>query len=644
MWNLNGVGGIVGNQPSSSASVAAPVGATPEPVLLLREDGVFFRASSTPAERQGAVGQTFLAGACFLVLDYDLFLYLLYDAPCGAAADEPIRFAATVEPFALARRALYKSVKIVHGEADYYFEPVFLDAGGATQEATPGANQGETLRFDEFVADMWQKGVRFGIDAVAVRAAIGNGKPERCVVARRRDAVPGLDGAIVEVTDALHRSNAPRESANGKLDLHTFQNRFPQVSARTRLLKKMPPVAGSRGYELSGIPIEAPAPKDVELVSVAGTGTVIEHLDGTDFLVAAVQGFVNVDRRSGRIAIGPKIVSREGVSVRTTGNLQLTGEYEEFGEVQENRVVEGGNITIHGDVFGRIVSRGGAIVLRHNLMGGSAFNTDGAIRVAGVAANAVLQTRAGEVAVQRAQSCIITGTRVRIGIAINCEIMADEVVIGSASGCAIAARSIVIESAGPHKHSEMALFALVPDTSRLDGEIADFTARGLAYARLTQRHRDAVDVITARREVSTYLALAQRVRKREVALTPEQLRAFQKIAVQVGPALQEVAQLSLAARQAQTQQASMQEGARAAQARKDALAGAASCSVRMLAGDTVMRAMLYNPEQGAAYDVAARDVRTRLRAEAQARAPVWSGSTGTLVWPPATREQVTGDP
>jgi len=625
----------VGKQPSSDALAAAAAGTTPAPVLLHCDDGVFFRADSIPAERQAVVGQTFLSGAFFSGLDYDVFLRLLYDAPMGAAADAPIRFASAVEPFALARRALYKSVKIVHGEADYYFEPVFLDAGG-------GPVQGATLRFDEFVADMWQKGIRFGIDAIAVRAAIASTKPERCVVARRRDAVPGQDAAIVEVTDALHRSNAPREGANGRFDLHTFQNRFPQVSARTRLLKKMPPVAGVRGHELSGIPIEPPVPKDLELVSVAGTGTVIEHLDGTDFLVAAVQGFVNVDKRSRRISIGPKIVSREGVSVRTTGNLQLTGEYEEFGEVQENRIVEGGNITIHGDVFGRIVSRGGTIVLRHNLMGGTAVNRDGAIRVAGVAANAVLQTKAGEVAVQRAQSCIITGTRVRIGIATNCEIMADEVVIGNASGCAIAARSIVIESAGPHKHSEMTLFALVPDTSRLDGEIADFTSRGEAYARLMQRHTEAVDAITGRREVSTYLALAQRIRKREASLTPEQMRAFQKIAVLVGPALQEVAQLSLAARQAQTQQVLMQEGALAAQARKDAVAGAASCRVRMLSGETVVRAMPYNPEQGAAYHVAARDVRTRLRAEAQTRPPVWSGSTGTLVWPPPAPEREAG--
>ena len=99
-----------------------------------------------------------------------------------------------------------------------------------------------------------------------------------------------------------------------------------------------------------------------------------------------------------RISIGPKIISREGVSARTTGNLQLTGEYEEFGAVQEQRKVEGGNITIHGDVYGIIESRGGDISLNRNLMGGAATNADGAIRVRGVASGAVLQTKKGEVA------------------------------------------------------------------------------------------------------------------------------------------------------------------------------------------------------------------------------------------------------
>ncbi|WEF33717.1 flagellar assembly protein A [Pseudoduganella chitinolytica] len=593
-------------------------------MLIHGTDGVGFHPASSHEQRQAAVTQA-LAGACFAALDYERFQYLLYDAEPGNPDDPPILFAATLTPFPPARRALYKSVRIAHGEATYMFEPVFVD--------TPDGPRPAALAFDEFVADLWHKGVRCGIDAAAVRAGIASGKPLRCVVACRREAVPGQDAVIVEATAALHRSNAPRELANGRVDLHTFENRFPQVEARTRLLRKVPATPGRRGVELSGAWIEPALPRDVELATVAGAGTVIEHLDGNDWLVAAVQGFVNVDRRSGRIAIGPKIVSRDGVSVRTTGNLQLAGEYEEFGEVQENRVVEGGGITIHGDVFGRIVSRGGTITLRRNLVGGAATSADGAIRVGGVAANAVLQTRCGEVTVQRAQNCVITGTRVRIGHATNCEIMADEVVIKSASGCAIAARSIVIDSAGPRNHDEMTLFALQADTSRLDGIIADRTARTEAFGRLARRHLDAVAGLAQRHDVRTYLALAPRVQRREVALDAVQLQAFRRIAAQVAPVLREISQLTLAARQAGAQQALIREQAQAAQRDKDALGAAAACKVRLLAGETVVRTLPYDPDRGVPYDVPAREVRHRLRALAHARAAVGGGSSGPLEWP-----------
>lgn len=598
-------------------------------VLVQRDDGVWFRTGVATVDRQAAAGHVFLSGSRFAGLDYAVFLRLLFDAgpelPAALREQPLVRFADAVVPFVTARRALYKSVKIIAGEADYFFEPVFLDTGGAEPEPA-------TLDFDEFVADMWIKGIRFGIDAAAVREAIGSSRPARRVAARRLDPVSGQDATIVEVSQDIHRSNAPRERPDGRLDLHTFQNRFPQVPARVRLLKKVPRTAGTRGFELSGIPIEPPVPKDIELTSVAGTGTVIEHLDGDDYLVAAVTGFINVDAKSRRISIGPKIISKEGVSVRTTGNLQLTGEYEEFGEVQENRVVEGGNITIHGDVFGHIVSRGGAIALRRNLMGGTAVNADGAIRIGGTAANAVVQTKQGEIAILFAQSCVITGSKVTIEEAANCEIVADEVVIGTASGCAIAARRIAIGSAGPRKQNEMLLFALVPDTVRLDTVIADHATRAVTAGATAARHKAAVDEITGRQDVRSYLALATRVRKREVTLTAEQLPRFQKMAVQVGPALKEVARLSLAAKEALGQQTVFEEQVAALRQERDEVAGVASCKVQLLAGETILRKMVFQPGAGAAYDMAARDVRLRLRAGSAGHVPLFLGSEGSLDW------------
>jgi hypothetical protein len=97
--------------------------------------------------------------------------------------------------------------------------------------------------------------------------------------------------------------------------------------------------------------------------------------------------------------------------------------------------------------------------------------------VRGVASGAVLQTKKGEVALTRAENCIISGTRVVIGEASNCEIMADEVIIKVAEGCAIAARRIEIVHAGPRKQSEMLLYALVPDTAGYDRRVANLLPR-----------------------------------------------------------------------------------------------------------------------------------------------------------------------
>lgn len=602
--------------------------------LVQREDGVYFSAEATAAASQAAVNQVFLANGYFSGLDYAVFIRVLYDAgaelPAQMKGKPLLRFADTILPFHAQRRELYKSVRIINGEAEYYFEPVFF----VTPDMPP---QPARLHFDEFVADMWVKGIRFGIDAPAVKATIAAGRVTRLIAARRLNATPGRDAAVVEVAQNIHRSNAPREMANGRFDLHTFQNRFPQMPPNVRLLRKVPRVPGIRGYELSGVALEPQQPRDIDLAAMSGPGTAVEEVNGVQFLVSTAEGFLSIDG-SKRISIGPKIVSREGVSVRTTGNLQLTGEYEEFGEVQEQRSVEGGNITIHGDVFGNINSRGGAISLRRNLMGGAAINADGDIEVKGVASNAVLQTKKGTVTVARAESCIISGGRVVIGEASNCEIMADEVEIKTATGCAVAARRIAIGSAGPRRQIEMLLFPLVPDTSKYDKAIAELDDKAARHGAAAARVKAEIDAITNEPDVRNYLTLATRVRKQEVVLTPEQLALFQKMAVQVGPALRTVGKLSLGAKEAQAQQAQVAEQATALRARKRAVAGGSLCKVNMVTGDTVVRTMDYNPDHGAPYDLPPKDLKAKLRASAARTAAIFTGGAGAVDWTSALPE------
>lgn len=599
--------------------------------IVKRREGVFADPTVLGPVFHSAVDSLFSNGKFLSGLDYAVLIKILYnvgpDLPRSATGEMLVRIADDIVDFDPGRRTLYKAVKINGGKAEYYFEQVYLPDPDNPDSAGVAA----FLDVDEFIADMWSKGIRFGIDAALVRSAITAGKNERVNVASRLEAVPGRDAEIIEVSEEIHRSDAPRQLANGKLDLMAFQNRFPQIQQGKRLLKKVPRAAGFRGYELSGIPIEPAEPSDVDMAPMAGPGTLIDITAEGEFLVSQQAGFLNVDSKSHQMSVGDKIVSRDGVSAKTTGNLQLTGDYEEFGEVQEKRVIEGEGITIHADVFGNIVSRGGTILLNHNLVGGTAHNARGDIRIKGVASGAVVQTSAGEVVMTRAESCVISGTRVTIEHAVNCEIIGEEITIKQAEGCAVAGRHIKIDSAGPRKQAEMVVFALQPDSSKVDEVIAMMMGRVEQFGQLAEQHKAEMEALTSEPDVRKYVMLASKIRKKELTLTAEQLPQFQKMATVVGPALKAIAKVSLDVKAAETEQ---QAGlALVAQLReqRSASEGVSRVDLAMVTGDTTVRSMKFNPDGSSTFDLPPKDIKARLRGAADGEV-LYSGSAGSFSW------------
>jgi hypothetical protein len=617
-------------------ALSAPIGGLDavglEHCIVRRRGGVFADPTVLGKTFQQAFDHVLQNDFYFTDIDYALVIKAMYDCgpdlPRSGSGEPLLRLASDLVPFDPVRRALYKAVKIADGKAEYQFEPVFLpDPNDPDAVGQPTA-----LDIDEFIADMWRKGIRFGIDVGAVRGAIAAGTTERITVARRLDAVPGRDAQIVEVSDDIHRNDAPRQLANGKLDLMAFQNRFPQILKNVKLLHKVPRAAGTIGFELSGIPIEPLVPADVDMGPMAGLGTLIEHTAAGEFLVSQQAGFLSVDPKTGQISVGDKIVSRDGVSTRTTGNLQLTGDYEEFGEVQEKRVIEGEGIIIHADVFGNIISRGGTVLLNRNLVGGTAHNARGDIKVRGIASGAVVQASSGEVVMNRAESCVISGTRVTIEHAVNCEIIGEDVVVRQAEGCAIAGRHVTIESAGPRKQSEMVVYALRPDSAQIDEVIKLMTARVDEFAALAARKKAEMERMTSEPEVRKYVMLASKVRKKELVLTAEQLPVFQKMALAVGPALKAIAKVSLDVKAAETELAAGQALlAQLVQQRGDS-DGVSQVSVRMVQGDTVVRTMKFNPDGSSTFDIPARDIKARLRSGTPAGDVIFAGSSGRIDW------------
>jgi len=480
---------------------------------------------------------------------------------------------------------------------------------------------------------LWSKGVRFGVDVAAVRAAIAGGKSDRITVARQLDPAPGIDARVVEVTSDLHRSDAPRERADGTVDLLSFQNRFPQIKQSLRLLKKQPWEAGQPGFDLAGMMLTPAQPKDVVLQHWAGDGTAVEQQADGEYLVATREGFLNVDAKSSRISITDKIVSTEGVSGRTTGNLELTGAYEEFGDVQELRDVNGGDITVHGDVYGNINSRGGAVVLGRNLVGGTIGNAAGDISVTGVASSAVLQTREGTITIARAENCVIGASHVIIEHASNCEILADTVQIGLAEGCAVAARSVEIESCGPRRNIEMLVHMLVRDVGAFDRDIAELQRQADEQAAANAAAQEEVARVSERPDLRRYLTLAAKLRTQELMLTAEQGQSLKKIAAAVGADLQELNALNEQLRLGQTRHTlQLQQIVRLMDQRKEA-GGRAHCGIHLVDGETLVRTMELPAVGGAAalYQLAPKDIKLRLRG-ASSGALLFGGDSGSFDW------------
>jgi hypothetical protein len=617
--------------PSLPAQLDQAQAASAHGSIIDRDGAVFAHPATGAAVLLADVDRLIQSGRYFTGLDYQVLQKLLYDvgpeALRSAGPDATVRFAGGIASFDTARRGMYREPRIRDGEADYTFEPVT-----AFSAASPGQPVPAHLDADEFVAHLWSRGIRFGVDIGAVRGAVAsNGAAGLVTVARRLAPQPGVDAHIIEVSSEMHRSDAPKQLANGKLDLLSFQNRFPQIKPGTRLLKKEPAQPGTMGLELSGAPIDPPVPGDADLAAMAGNGTLVERTGGAEFLVAQQAGFLNVDPATSKISIDAKIISHDGVSARTTGNLQLTGDYEEFGEVQEMRVIEGEGITIHADVFGKIISRGGLVLLSRNLVGGSAVNKRGDITIEGVASGAIIQAKNGTVTVHRAENCVISGTVVRIEHAVNCEVIGNEVHVGQAEGCALAGRQVSAGSTTPRRDSEMLVLALRPDCTRIDEVITQVGARVAQFGARIADLRAEVERLTGEPDVRRYVTLASKVRKNEITLTPEQLPMFQKMAVAVGPQLKAIGKISLDAKAAETeQQAGQALIDKLVQQRSDSNL-VSSVSIDALRGDTQVRALPFSPDGSSAYDLHPRDIKARLRTAALSHL-LFTGASGEFRW------------
>lgn len=621
-----------------------------------RDDGLWLHpAGAEPATVAQLIDRIFAAGACLIDVDYEGLCTQLYpklptDAPRPTQSPPPFRLAREIRPIPAERQALYKSVKLVDGgaSADYMFEPVFIErvvevpiygepneAGDTPITGTERVTHAEPveLTVDEFIAMMWQKGVRAGLDLAAIRKAIATPGVQRVKIARRVDAKEGEDATLVEETKALHRDDSPRLLPNGRIDLGQFKNRFPQISEGTRLLRKIPKKFGECGVEISGKLVEPSPPRDFNLGDLAGPGTVIDSNNQGEFIVAVLDGFLNLDVASHLVSITDKIINRETVSARTTGNLSLSGdEFEQHGEVQERRVVEGKHMTFHADVFGHIESSGGQVILKANLAGGRIHDVGGQVNIEGRATQAVIDASGGSVQINYAENCFIVAAQVTIQRALACTIVADDVIIEDACACAIAGRRVTLARSGARKDTETLVSIITPDLSALDRGL-DEVHKTIAdlEVQLAQKQSE-IAMAESNPELKGFLAVEIGIRSGKLKLNQAQQDQFRQLTQRLVKPIQHLRALR---KEVDTMKADIitEQGEivmfqnRRQEAGKDI-----TCAIAEIYGGTAVRMMPTPPGAPIFSGIAPSEVKLVLRAPPSPEAILLRAESGEFAW------------
>lgn len=648
--------------PAPKASADEPLADIPLPDFISMDGGglrVHVARMKEPARMQRFVERVFSAGAYFVGLDQAALSQLLYAAaPPEAGADRrpPLRIAGAIAAFVPQRRELYKNAKSIDGGAriEYLFEPASLERvvelplfGEPDESGRPVVTgyerqvRSEPTRLDEdeFIAAMWTMGIRSGIDIAAVRAAIAAGHSGRVDIARRIDPTPGVDATVQEQTDLLHRDDSPSILPSGKMDLRHFKNHFPQVTSGTNLLQKQPRRLGESGLDTDGTVLEPDLPRDFELEDMAGPGTRVERTAKGEFLVAAQDGFLNIDKTTHQISITEKIINREGVSQRTTGDLLLVGDkYEEHGEVQERRLVEGRHMDFHADVFGEIVSSGGNVHFHANLAGGTVKNPGGVTHIDGRVSQAVIEARDGELQANHVEGSTLVAARVRIGRAIACDIVAEEVDIDEALGCTIAARRVRIARGGARHDTETLVTLCIPDYAELDKRRAVLETEVGAVKKRLAGKQQSLDACMATSEVRAYLAAAKRINDGGITLNEAQAAQWRQVTQKIAKPLAEIQALRQEMEKLEAALAAPNEHLAALEVQREQAGADIRCEVAQVVGEVAVQTAASAPGSPVFAAVETRKLKQALRDTRIVRQRLFRAATGSFNWswkPPA---------
>ncbi len=420
------------------------------PFLSVEPRGIFalLERMDDSLELARLVDQVFSAGLHFKGLNYKNLAGLLHDLPPLKLRFPRLLIAETVAPFTAARRALYQGELFANPrEASYDFTFRLDSRITFAQGVKPPTADEAPRNIDEFVAAMWQKGIRYGLDLEAVEKGLNVPRNQylRLKFAQALDPTPGVN-ARVEPLINLNKDLRPVESAEGEVDLRRYLCVFPQARENQVILRKHEAQPGREGRTVFGDPVPTTTGKDLNLAKLAGKGTHIDVVGTRECLLADKAGFVSVNPRSGAVSVTDEVINHTPVGIHT-GSLTIEAERcVQFGGVGHGYSLEANSLELRsGSLEGAVVSRAGDVLVEAPVNGGRVTALEGNVTVkAPVRSGSVLRAYHGRLVLDQAENCTLVAREVEVRRAANATIIAEQVKAAECLGCSVFAFSIQI--------------------------------------------------------------------------------------------------------------------------------------------------------------------------------------------------------
>ncbi|GLX77058.1 hypothetical protein tinsulaeT_03980 [Thalassotalea insulae] len=182
-------------------------------------------------------------------------------------------------------------------------------------------------------------------------------------IAHGKEPINGKDGKIKHLVEsAQDRILKPKEREDGSVDMRDLGD-IICVKIGDPLAKKIPPTEGTKGFSVTGTPLEPTPGTDIELK--VGEGTVLSPKNN-HILVSTRVGLPRIIENGMEV---DEVYKIRNVDV-STGHIEFEGSVIIDGDVCEGmKVIASGDITIGGFVESAFLEAGGDITIGSGIIG-----------------------------------------------------------------------------------------------------------------------------------------------------------------------------------------------------------------------------------------------------------------------------------